>query len=340
MQHAETTSINVDSFSMIPISDRAKTVFMFSGQGSQYYEMARGYYESESVFRQWMDYLDNLGMAYRNPSIIKEIYDKNKAKGTPFSDIRYTHLGLFIVQYSLARTLMEKGICPDLVFGCSLGEIVAAAVSGSISVESALRLVIEQAGLFRSDCNNGAMLAVLASEDVYHNTPIMLNQSDIAAYNSKEHFVVAGKRRNIENISSHLELLGIASQILDVNTAFHSKELDVVRAAFAELEKKYILKPARIPLISSAYSSVLENIPNIYLWQVLRSPINFSSAMTALNNRGSFNFIDIGPSATLHALGKKYINDGSTILPAMSMFGDDQQLLKKIIKHFESDVRW
>src|ERR1051326_3514058 len=38
----------------------AATIFMFSGQGSQYFQMGRGLYDSNNTFRKWMLRLDDV----------------------------------------------------------------------------------------------------------------------------------------------------------------------------------------------------------------------------------------------------------------------------------------
>ncbi len=86
------------TFYGLTVSDQARTVSMFSGQGFQYYTMGKTWYESESVFRQWMNYLDNLAHSYRSPSIVKALYFNGKIKGETFDDISYTRPALFMVQ--------------------------------------------------------------------------------------------------------------------------------------------------------------------------------------------------------------------------------------------------
>ena len=49
-----------------------------------------------------------------------------------FDNLLHTHPALFMVQYSLAQTLLRRGMKPDVVLGYSLGEWVALAVSGAL----------------------------------------------------------------------------------------------------------------------------------------------------------------------------------------------------------------
>lgn len=47
-----------------------------------------------------------------------------------------------MIEFALTKTLIEQQVFPDVLVGCSLGEFVAAAVSGMLKVEEALDLVI------------------------------------------------------------------------------------------------------------------------------------------------------------------------------------------------------
>ncbi|MEO7021098.1 MAG: beta-ketoacyl synthase N-terminal-like domain-containing protein [Ktedonobacteraceae bacterium] len=57
------------------------------------------------------------------------------------------HLTLFIVEYALARLLIEWHICPQALFGIGTGEYVAACLAGVFSLEDALTLVAHQSQL-------------------------------------------------------------------------------------------------------------------------------------------------------------------------------------------------
>ena len=52
----------------------APIVFMFSGQGSQYYQMGRDLYQENPVFRQHLLSLDEIVRDYLGKSILNQIY--------------------------------------------------------------------------------------------------------------------------------------------------------------------------------------------------------------------------------------------------------------------------
>ena len=64
---------------------RLKTVFMFSGQGSQYYRMGEPLYEGNEVFRGWMDRLDAHASALCGTSIVRMVYDPARSRSDTFA---------------------------------------------------------------------------------------------------------------------------------------------------------------------------------------------------------------------------------------------------------------
>ena len=178
-----------------------KIVWMFSGQGSQYFNMGRGLYESDPVFRDVMNRCDEVVRRLRGESLLDVIYRPNdKDRFTDFVELRHTHPALFAVQYSLAQTLLHRGMKPDLLLGYSLGEIVAAAVGGALPMEAALESLLDQARLLTASAEPGAMLALLASPEIWSPRDPLYAETWVAARNAPQHFVLSGPPAAIDRI--------------------------------------------------------------------------------------------------------------------------------------------
>ena len=126
------------------------TVFMFSGQGSQYYQMGKELYEKHPRFKLWMNHCDNIVSPLIETSLIEVLYEQHK-KSEPFDNIVYTNPALLSIEYSLAKILMESGIKPDFFLGYSLGELTAAILSQGISLEQGLQLSVSFAKLLERE---------------------------------------------------------------------------------------------------------------------------------------------------------------------------------------------
>src|SRR5262245_66635581 len=106
-----------------------KLVWMFSGQGSQYYRMGLDLYQEDPLFRQEIHRCDESVKRLLGTSLTEIIFPKHTTdRFADFSRTLYTHPALFCIQYSLSQALLRRNVRPALLLGYSLGEIVAVAV--------------------------------------------------------------------------------------------------------------------------------------------------------------------------------------------------------------------
>ena len=104
-------------------------VFMFSGQGSQYYQMGRELFEGHSIFRDWMYDLDAIAYSAGRQSVLSHLYNETNKISDEFNQLLYSHPAIFMVEYALAQILLDRGIKPDYLLGTSIGEYASAALS-------------------------------------------------------------------------------------------------------------------------------------------------------------------------------------------------------------------
>jgi trans-AT polyketide synthase/acyltransferase/oxidoreductase domain-containing protein len=125
---------------------------MFSGQGSQTYQMGRELYDNLPVFRAWMRRLDGVVERCLGWSLLDRLYDEGAERQMPFTCLLETHPALFMVRFSLAKAVEDAGIHADMVLGSSLGEWVALSLAGAMPPEELLVLIIEMAKLIERQC--------------------------------------------------------------------------------------------------------------------------------------------------------------------------------------------
>ena len=70
-------------------------VFMFSGQGSQYYQMGKFFFDNHAGFRQQMLQLDEMFLPFVGESIIDTIYSTTVNKTAVFDDVSVIFLSVF-----------------------------------------------------------------------------------------------------------------------------------------------------------------------------------------------------------------------------------------------------
>lgn len=141
---------------------RRTLVFAFPGHGAQHVAMGAGLYRAEPTYRAEVDACaellgDDLGRDLR--AVLDLPPGGHPAAEELLARPELVQPALFVTEYALARTLLARGVTPDLMVGHSLGEYVAACLAGVFPLADALRLVRIRGELV-ARTPAGAMLAV------------------------------------------------------------------------------------------------------------------------------------------------------------------------------------
>lgn len=300
------------------------TVFLFSGQGSQYYHMGKELYQRHPVFRQTLLELDEIAQSLLGSSVIDVLYHPQRKKTDVFDNTRYTHPAIYMVEVAMAQTLQHEGIQPDLVLGASMGAFAAATVAGAWQAEQALSAVIRQAEMVDHYCAAGHMLAILDDPDRYHECPELYTHSALAAVNFARHFVVSTDTAGLRSIDSALDA-DIVRQTVAVSHAFHSPWLDPAREAYLAYLQTQRLQPLKLPCLCSIEARTMTALSMPYFWRVVREPIHFQQTILSLEAQKSCRYLDLGPSGTLATFLKYLIapDSASTINTIMTPYGHE-----------------
>lgn len=309
-----------------------KILFMFSGQGSQYAHMGQELFVRHPVFRSWMERMDAVARPRLGGSVIEYIYNGSLRKGERQDRTLYTHPAIFMLQYALAMTLIEEGVCPDYVLGTSLGEYVAATVAGVLPAEEALMLVIAQAELLEAHCGPGGMLAVMDNVRLYRQEPLLYMNSELASVNYAAHFVVSGMDGAVDEIRRTLSGRKIASERIPVSHAFHSSLIDPAGVSFRRLLTGHSFKEPQITTITCVTGSAVEKWPQTLLWDAVREPILFQESVSVLEQEGAVAYLDLGPAGTLANFVKRNLPDGSLSESSaiLTPYGQDWKRLEQV----------
>lgn len=315
-------------------------VFMFSGQGSQYFHMGKDLYTNNAVFKKHMHYLNEVAINAMGESVLAQLYNKDAKKSDPFIQTKFTHPALFMVQYSLAQTLIEMRIVPDFVLGTSLGEFVATAIAGHMPVEEIFLLVIKQAELLEQFCTPGGMLAILENSKIYNDTPVLNKNGQYVGAAFNNHFVVSGSNQGLKRIINFLKAEDIAHQLLPVSYAFHSSLIEAAGPAYISYLRKLKFKSPKIPLISCLHGKEINNFNVDYFWQVARKPTLIKETIQALESKDNYLYLDLGPSGTMSNFTKHNLecNSESVCTFILTPFGKDEKNLRNLQNVIENNT--
>jgi bacillaene synthase trans-acting acyltransferase len=314
------------------VKEADPVVWMFPGQGVQYFQMGRVLYDGNATFRGWMDRLDAVAASYAGQSIVGVLYEGAQTKSQAFDHLLHTHTALFMVQFALAKTLLAEGFpAPHALLGASLGEFVAAAVGGVAEPEAMLFDIIKQARLFEAHCGGGAMLLVLDDVETYRTSGDYAGRCELAGVNFDGCFVVSGTERAIADIATTLRQKDIVHQLLPVPVAFHSSHVDPMRELY---ERTFVGRgggSTSVPVISCAPPTSADRFAPAYWWHVIRQPIEFQrTILDCGRDHPRAIYVDLGPSGNMATFAKYNLPQAAheRIVPVMTPFGRDLESIE------------
>jgi acyl transferase domain-containing protein/acyl carrier protein len=301
---------DIPSFHTFYGREEKQVVFMFPGQRSQYVNMTRGIYETEAIFRKEIDRCFEILkplMEYDLKEILypsaegHRSYRSNESYIPPIDQTEIAQPVIFVIEYALAKLLMSWGIVPDAMMGHSIGEYVAACLSGVFSLEDAL-YIVSQRGKLMQQMPPGKMLSVTLTEQELK--PLLINNSELnlAAVNGSFHCVVSGPPEAIDAFTRQLEKNSHQYRLLHTSKAYHSKMMDPILKPFAQVVAKVKPHIPRIPFISNVSGSWItyqEAADPGYWVKHLRQTVRIVAGLSELLKDKQTIFIEVGPGCTL-----------------------------------------
>ncbi|MCP5046565.1 MAG: acyltransferase domain-containing protein, partial [bacterium] len=200
---------------------------------------------------------------------------------------------------------------PYAMIGHSIGEYVAACLSGVFSLEEALELVAVRGQLMHR-APGGAMLGV--SIPVEQLTLLLSSQKNLclAAVNGPRHVVVSGPTNAIEQFQELLNAAGHKNRRLHTSHAFHSKMMEPVLEKFREKVSRVTLNKPEIPYVSNVtglWITVEESTDPGYWTSHLRRTVQFDGGVKTLLEMENPVFIEVGPGNVLSSFVRRQAID-------------------------------
>lgn len=281
-----------------------KIAFVFSGQGDQYPGMGKDLYEKYPVAQKIFDLCDGI-----RPGTSAQCFDGTEDE---LKETKNTQPCLFAMELAVASVLIEKGIVPDVVAGFSLGEVVAATVSGAFDTETGFRLVCKRGELMQREGErfDTSMAAVvkLTPEQVQE---VCSKYSDVypVNFNCPGQITVSGLSSQMTDFFTDVKAAGGRAIPLKVKGAFHSPFMNDAAKAFAEELAMVDVKERTIPLYSNMTAEPYEGDVVSLLSSQICNPVHWEKIVRNVMADGVDTFMEIGPGKTLTNMIKKISAD-------------------------------
>jgi phthiocerol/phenolphthiocerol synthesis type-I polyketide synthase A len=274
------------------------TVFVYSGQGSQWAGMGRRLLAEQPAFAVAVEELDPVFVDVVGFSLQEVLQSGAAVVG--IASIQPVLVG---VQLALTQLWRSHGVVPDAVIGHSMGEVTAAVVAQGLTVAQGLEVIATRSQLMARLSGQGAMALVeldaAGVQDLIADRP----QVSVAVYASPRQSVIAGPPGPVDELIAEVDRRGRLARRIEVDVASHHHTVDPIltelRAALAGLKPQ----PARLPVVhTTEFRAGTEVFGPDYWVDNLRNPVRFQRAVaTAATDHTTF--IEISPHPLLtHAI--------------------------------------
>jgi acyl transferase domain-containing protein/NADPH:quinone reductase-like Zn-dependent oxidoreductase len=296
-------------------SEPPRLAFVYTGQGAQWFAMARELLRTHPVFFEAISRADAaLRAVGAEFSILEELRrDKTSSK------VGLAHISQPIcsaVQLALTDLLASFGIKPSAVTGHSSGEIGAAYAAGALTFESAM-----EAAYYRGQAIvelkkthpglRGTMMAVGAGAEELEPMLDALNkqgaaQAVVACENSPSSTTLSGDEEAIDRVAAMFQDKGVFNRKLFVDVAYHSPHMKLIadwyHAKISHIQASAQMASSNVQFFSSLRGQRvnLSSLGPEYWVDNLTQAVRFSTATQHLCTEHNPDIlIEIGPHAAL-----------------------------------------
>ncbi|WP_133169036.1 type I polyketide synthase [Streptomyces sp. DH-12] len=306
---ALTEGRSLDSVVSGAAGGRGKVVFVFPGQGSQWSGMGRGLLESCPVFAEAVERCD-VALRPLTGWSVREVLAGVEGDHPPVERVDVVQPALFAMGVGLAAVWRSLGVEPAAVVGHSQGEVVAAVVSGALTLEQGALVVAARSQAVLACAGRGGMALIeRAVAEVEQWVAPFGEALSVAAVNTAGSTIVSGEADAIDEIVRQLSAEGVYARKINVDYASHNAQMDPLLPGLAE---RFAGLEAGTPEVAF-YSTVTGRVASGgeldggYWCRNLRQPVRFDRALERLLDDGHGVFVEI----SAHPVLSMPLTDGS-----------------------------
>ncbi|MGB8211886.1 MAG: SDR family NAD(P)-dependent oxidoreductase [Mycobacterium sp.] len=274
---------------------RSGTVFVYSGQGSQWAGMGRQLLADEPVFAA--------AVAELEPVFVEQVgfsLQQVLANGEPVRGDAQAQPVIVGLQLALTELWRSYGVEPDAVIGHSMGEVSAAVVAGALSAAEGLRVIATRSRLMAQLAGQGAV--ALLELDPEGAEALIADYPDVsvAGYSSPRQTVVAGPPEHVDAVIAAVTGRNGFARRVNMEVASHTALMDPILPELASALADLTPDTPTIPFVSTvADPAGPAPVLDAEYWVAnVRQPVRFSHAVAAAGAEYG-TFVEVSPHPLL-----------------------------------------
>ncbi|WP_373169334.1 type I polyketide synthase [Mycobacterium marinum] len=303
------------------VQNQPGTVFVYSGQGSQWVGMGRQLLADEPSFAAAIAELEPDFVAQAGFSLQQTLTEGREVVG--IDRIQPVLVG---IQLALTALWRSHGVTPDAVVGHSMGEVSAAVVAGALTPADGFKVIATRSRLMARLAGQGAMALLELDSDAAEALIADYPQVTLAVHASPHQSVVAGPPESVDAVIAAVAGQNRLARRIEVDVASHHPIIDPIlpdlRSALADLTPQ----PPAIPMITTTCEQPQPVLDADYWAANLRNPVRFHQAITTAGAQ-HHTFVEISPHPLLtHAITDTLAAAESRtrlITATLQRYGDD-----------------
>ena len=280
--------------------------FVFPGQGSQYVEMGKDFYDNYEVAREYFDKANEI----LDIDLKKLCFEGPEDELT---ETQNTQPAIFTVSMIAYEILKAEGIEPKMVAGHSLGEYAALCSAGVFDFETGLKLVRKRGELMASavsEGSKGTMAAIIAlkRDKIEEICSEVEGVCELANINSPIQIVISGEEKAVHSAMEKAEEAGAKKIVeLNVSSAFHSQLMEPAKNKLEEYINTIEFNDPEVPVIANSTADFVENREEIVaaLKEQLTNPVRWVESMELMGENDIELALEVGPGRVLKSLMRR-----------------------------------
>jgi len=295
---------------------QGKLAFILPGLGAAYpdmlTELCLHFPEARAIF-DFVDYLAVSTGSRLKPS--ERIFPRRTQYAKPSTEspaslamMDSAVVTVLMAEWVIFMLLLNLGITPDILLGCSTGEFAAITMSGAIDILSAAPLFyhlstgVSKALPFDRLVNLRSLKISAAFADIEKHLAQYAGKIHLSADLSDTQLLVTGDKNSINTFAKTLQDNNISADFLPFAIPYHTSLVaDIVSPHNPDVLALQIGKP----LIESWSCSLVDKYPpnpdtiRKICTELFSKPILFRNSIEALYAKGVRKFVEVGPRGSL-----------------------------------------